>query len=85
MKNKAADMGALLAGKLRAKSDFRRQQAKLPFERKLEIVIQMQKLAADIGKITGRKPVGTIWRWQTRKYQNGKVRKTRTSKLAVRN
>ena len=58
-------MGAILAGKLRAKSDFRRQQAKLPFKRKIEIVVKLQKLAAGIGKITGRKPAGMTWRWPT--------------------
>ena len=69
-------MGAILAAKLRAKSDFRRQQAKLPFKRKIEIVVKLQKLAAGIGKITGRKPSGTTWRWPARKFQNGKMGKT---------
>jgi hypothetical protein len=84
MKNKAVDKGATLAVKLHVKRDFRRRQAKLSFESKIEIVVRLQKLTAAIGKITGRKPSGMTWRWPTRKYQNGKISKTRSSKLAAR-
>jgi len=76
MKNKTVDMNGLLAAKQHGKSNFRRQQVKLPFERKIEIVVRLQKLAAAIGKITGRKPSGMTWRWPTRKFQNGKMGKT---------
>jgi hypothetical protein len=67
-----------MAVKQHGKSDFRRQQVKLPFERKIEIVVRLQKLAAAIGKITERKPSGITWRWPTRKLQNGKKNKTRS-------
>jgi hypothetical protein len=84
MKNKAVATGATVAAQLRAKRDFHRRQAKLSFERKIEIVVRLQKLAATIGKISGRKPSGLTWRWPAKKYQNGKMYKTKNSRLAAR-
>ena len=52
----------VLAGQLRAKNDWRRRQARLPFARKVEIVICLQKLAVEIGAVMGRRPAGTVWR-----------------------
>jgi hypothetical protein len=55
------DMAAAFKNALRAKEIFRRQQAKLPFESKIDILICMQKLAAQIGKVAGRKQTGKVW------------------------
>jgi hypothetical protein len=75
MKNKTIDISKALAARLQAKRDFHRKQAELSFESKIEIVVRLQKLAAAIGKITGRKPSGMTWRWPIRKYRNGKIGK----------
>jgi hypothetical protein len=62
MKNKAAYSGSVLAAQLRAKKDWRHRQAALTFARKVEIVVCLQKLAVEIGAVTGRKPGGMVWR-----------------------
>lgn len=77
MKNKAAAPGTVLAAQLRAKNDWRRRQARLPFARKVEIVICLQKLAVEIGAVMGRKPVGMVWRLPSGKYRKGLSRQTR--------
>jgi hypothetical protein len=84
MKNKAVDPGTILATQLRAKNDWRRRQAKLPFARKVEIVIRLQKLAVEIGAVMGRKPAGMVWRLPSGKYQKGLLRQTRNSKPSTR-
>lgn len=38
------------------KRERRRQLAGLPFERKIEIVVELQRTAADIRDVAGRKP-----------------------------
>jgi hypothetical protein len=58
MKNKAAAPETHSAAQLRTKNDWRRRQAALPFARKVEIVISLQKLTVEIGSVMGRKPVG---------------------------
>ncbi|MBU4405507.1 MAG: hypothetical protein KKG79_07860 [Acidobacteria bacterium] len=84
MKNKATAPGTVLAAKLRAKNDWRRRQAGLPFARKVEIVICLQKLAVEIGEVTGRKPAGTVWRLPSGKCRKGISNRTRSSKLSTR-
>jgi len=84
MKNKAAAPGTVLTAQLRAKKDCRRRQAALPFARKIEIVICLQKLAAEIGAVMGRKPGGMVWRLTSGKYQKGLSCQTRNSKPSTR-
>jgi hypothetical protein len=84
MKNKAVDPGTVLAAQLRAKKNWRRRQAALPFARKVEIVICLQKLAVEIGAVTGRKPAGMVWRLTSGKYQKGLSCRTRNSKPSTR-
>ena len=67
MKNEAAVMDVILAGKVRAKSEFRRKQAMMPFARKVEIVVRLQRIAASIGKAVGRKTVRKAWRIPSRR------------------
>jgi len=67
MKNKAAAMDVMLAGKVRAKNEFRRKQAMMPFACKVEIVVRLQQIAASIGKAAGRKPVRKAWRIPSRR------------------
>ena len=55
------DMASVFESALRAKAIFRRQRAKLPFESKIGILIRMQHLTAQIGKVSGRKPAGKVW------------------------
>jgi hypothetical protein len=80
MKNKAVDTGTVMAAQLRAKKDWRRRQAALPFARKVEIVVCLQKLAVEIGAVMGRKPAGMVWRLPSGKYQKGLSRQARNSK-----
>jgi hypothetical protein len=82
IKNKKKGMVPLLAAVLQKKSDYRRQQARLPFERKIEIVVRLQHLVAEIGKSSGRKPSGKAWRLG--KLQDSKVKGTRVSMHAAR-
>jgi hypothetical protein len=84
MKNKAAGIGTVLAAQLRVKNDWRRRQAALPFARKVEIVVCLQKLAVDIGEVMGRKPAGMVWRLPSGKYSKGLSRRTRSSKPSPR-
>jgi hypothetical protein len=67
MKSKAAATNAMLAGKVRAKNEFRRKQAAMPFARKVEIVVRLQQIAAGIGKAAGKKPVRSAWRIPARR------------------
>ncbi|NTU51065.1 MAG: hypothetical protein HGA94_01320 [Candidatus Aminicenantes bacterium] len=50
MKSKSAE------AVFKKKRERRRQLAKLPFERKIEIVVELQRTAADIRAVAGRKP-----------------------------
>jgi|MudIll2142460700_1097286.scaffolds.fasta_scaffold154412_3 hypothetical protein len=50
MKNRSADTI------FEKKRERRRQLAKLPFEKKIEIVVELQRAAAGIRKEVGRKP-----------------------------
>ena len=84
MKNKAVDIGTVLAAQLRAKKDWRRRQAALPFARKVEIVICLQKLAVEIGEVMGRKPIGMVWRLPSGKYRKSLSCQTRSSKPSTR-
>jgi len=68
MKSKAAATDVMLAGKVRAKSEFRRKQAAMPFARKVEVVVRLQKIAAGIGKAAGKKPIRSAWRIPTRRH-----------------
>ena len=43
-----------------AKSLFHKERGKLPFEKKIEILVELQKLANDIKSISGKKP-GRVW------------------------
>jgi len=74
MKNKAVDLGTVLTAQLRAKKDWRRRQAALPFARKVEIVVCLQKLAVEIGAVMGRKPVGMVWRLTSGKFRKSMSR-----------
>jgi len=51
-------MARLVAGK----SASRRRKAKMPFPRKVEIVVSLQEIATAACRATGRKPAGTPWR-----------------------
>lgn len=82
IKNKKKEMAPSLAAVLQKKRDFRRRQARLPFERKIEIVVRLQHLVAEIRKSSGRKPAGKAWRLG--KYQDSKVKGTRISMHAAR-
>jgi len=84
MKNKAIAPGTVLAAQLRAKNDWRRRQAALPFARKVEIVICLQKLAVEIGAAMGRKPAGMVWQIPSGKFQKVLLRQTRSSKPSTR-
>lgn len=84
MKNKAVDIGTVLAAQLRTKKDWRCRQAALPFARKVEIVICLQKLAVEIGEVMGRKSAGMVWRLTSGKYQKGLSRQTLSSKPSTR-
>lgn len=84
MKNKAAAPGMVLAAQRRAKNDWRRRQAGLPFARKVEIVISLQKLAVEIGEVMGRKPAGMVWRLPSGKFRKSLSRQTRSLKPSTR-
>jgi hypothetical protein len=73
MENKSMAMAAAFRNALRAKDIFRRQQAKLPFESKIDILIRMQKLAAQIGKAAGRKQTGKVWMVTNKKESHRKI------------
>jgi len=71
-----------LAAVLQKKRDFRRRQARLPFESKIEIVVRLQHWVAEIGRSSGRKPSGKAWRLE--KLQGSKTKGARVPRLAAR-
>ncbi len=44
-----------------AKRIFHKERGKLPFEKKIEILVELQKLANNIKSISGKKP-GRVWK-----------------------
>jgi len=55
LNNPSADVKELAERLLRAKHARRRRLAALPIEEKIAIVVQMQRIANDIRRKTGRK------------------------------
>jgi len=45
-----------------SKLAYRKKQAALPFNQKIEILIRLQEIAEEIRKIAGRKPAGKVWK-----------------------
>ena len=60
IKNKTIDIGGLEKLFL-AKRLFHKERGKLLFEKKIEILVELQKLANDIKSISGKKP-GRVWK-----------------------
>jgi hypothetical protein len=59
MKNKYGKFQKLIKRLFAAKESFHKEQAKIPFDKKIEMLINLQKLVSSIGQLPKNKQI--VW------------------------
>lgn len=62
LKKKDADARKLFYGLLASKNASRRRKARMPYARKVEIVVRLQEIAVAARRSTGKRPARSAWR-----------------------